>query len=289
VITVQDPFESGLVGLILSVVTGLRLHVQIHTDLFSPHFVFHSLLNFVRVVISIPVILGASSVRVVSSRIANRWPSKILINQDRLAILPIFVPGFSQKIDFKASGENLSHGAIISVARLEPEKDWETAISVFAKVVKVFPEQKFFIYGSGGCGKLINSLVQSLGLSDKVVLKGWLGSQEEIYRDASILLVTSKYEGFGMVYIEAALNYVPIVSTEVGIAGIELVNERDMLTAPVADIDGLASNIIRLLKDRDLYKKIAAQAHTSVLEKFNTDEEVYLNNIVKSWSLALKN
>lgn len=288
IITVQDPFESGLVGLVLSVVSGLKLHVQIHTDLFSPYFIFHSILNFIRVIISIPVILMASSVRVVSRRIADRMPGKILFNKDALTILPIFVPAPSEK---NTTVQNLmvgSKSAIISVARLESEKDWETSIKAFSKVVKEFPDVRLFIYGSGSCEQFIRSYSNSLGLSEKVVLKGWQSDQRSMYEDAAILLVSSKYEGFGMVYIEAALNNVPVVSTEVGIAGLELVNGIDMLTSPVADAEGLAQNMIKLLKDGNLAKKIAAQAHESVLNRFITDEGVYLNNIVESWSLTLK-
>src|SRR3989344_3772439 len=68
-ITSQDPFESGIVALVIAKIWGLQLQLQLHTDVFSTYFAKLSILNHIRVMIARRVLRHADSIRVVSNRI----------------------------------------------------------------------------------------------------------------------------------------------------------------------------------------------------------------------------
>ena len=70
VVTVQDPFETGLIGWVIARTSGSAFHVQVHTDFRSPAF-RRSLLNRLRVALARFIIGRADRIRVVSERIKD--------------------------------------------------------------------------------------------------------------------------------------------------------------------------------------------------------------------------
>src|SRR5690606_10213044 len=89
VITVQDPFETGFVGIILSVLLRAPLHVQIHTDFLSPYFGSVSLFNRVRAAIAGIALNRAKRIRVVSERIKRSLEEKYQLKAP-VTVLPIY-------------------------------------------------------------------------------------------------------------------------------------------------------------------------------------------------------
>ena len=76
-VTVQDPFETGFVGWLLSMRRSVALELQIHTDIGSPFFKKESLKNILRTSIARFLLVRAKGVRVVSARVAGST-SKVL-------------------------------------------------------------------------------------------------------------------------------------------------------------------------------------------------------------------
>ena len=90
IISVQDPFETGLVGLFLKKRFGFKLQVQVHTDFLSQYFFWHSTFNFFRSFIAWRILPKADQIRVVSHRIERSLaahPSRI--SRKKIAVLPI--------------------------------------------------------------------------------------------------------------------------------------------------------------------------------------------------------
>ena len=91
IVTCQDPFESGLVGWLLKMRYKLPLQLQVHTDIFSPHFRRESLLNGLRVLIAKFLLPRADGIRVVSERIKASLSTFDFRLSTKITVLPIFV------------------------------------------------------------------------------------------------------------------------------------------------------------------------------------------------------
>lgn len=110
-----------------------------------------------------------------------------------------------------AQVSNGDNKVVMAVGRLEPEKNFRSLLDVWQFVEKKYPEWTLCIWGDGS---QLESLVQhanTLGVNN-VCFKGYSKDVIEHYAEASILAVTSRHEGFGMMIVEAMAAGLPIVS-----------------------------------------------------------------------------
>lgn len=217
VVTVQDPFELGFVGWLVARHFRAPLHVQVHTDLRSPGFLRHSYVNRFRAVLAGFVLKRAARIRVVSPSI------KATISRGTLdipvSVLPVFVD--VQKQRSAAVPAELAvkfqkfRTKLLVVARLEPEKNVELAIDAFARAA---PDTAcLIIVGEGSERKRLEEHARALNIHDRVLFEGARPSAP-YYHLADLILVPSKYEGYGLVTVEALAAGKPVLSTDVGIA-----------------------------------------------------------------------
>jgi len=218
VVSVQDPFETGIVGTWLSRFHRARLQVQIHTDFLSPYFKTLSPLNRFRAGLSRRILHRANSIRAVSKRVAN---SLVDMNLSApIHVLPIHTD--LEQLWAEAGGINLKteypqfSKHILVTARLEKEKGIPLALETFAALN--FADAGLFIAGEGSERLMLQEKAKNLGIEKKVVWMGWQEKKTALYASADVLLVTSHYEGYGLSMAEAAALGCPIVATDVGIA-----------------------------------------------------------------------
>jgi glycosyltransferase involved in cell wall biosynthesis len=217
-ITVQDPFECGLVGLLLARHFNVPLHVQVHTDFLTPSYLRLSPLNHMRVIIARIVLRYANRVRAVSDRIKTSILHNYL-TKGVVTILPIFVD--IEK--FRAAPVDSMLAArferftkkVLVVSRLEPEKNSMLALASFAALDK--KETCLVVVGDGSQRQSLENKVRELNLADNVFFEGEKAAIQ-YYPIADLVLVPSTYEGYGMVIIEALARGVPVLSGDVGIA-----------------------------------------------------------------------
>lgn len=236
-ITCQDPFETGLVGFWLKKIKkSAELILQIHTDLFSPNFASHTLLNKIRLHVSRFTLPHADFVRVVSNKIADSLVQKG-IDKNKIIIKPIDV-----NVDYIKNG-NVSFNLherfpkfrkiILMVSRLESEKNIDLAVRAMKTVISKIQDAGLIIVGSGTEQSKLEKLAYNLNISPSVAFVGWQNDLISYYRGCDAFLVTSLYEGYGMTLKEAESAGCRIVSTYVGIArevGATIVdwNEKDI-------------------------------------------------------------
>ena len=108
---------------------------------------------------------------------------------------------------------------VLSVSRLEAEKDLGTAIKAFEIIAKKYADVVFIIVGDGSLRQSLEVLAKSLGVEEKVRFVGWKERTEEYYKDADIYISTSLYEGYGMSMVEAGSFGIPLVISDTGVAG----------------------------------------------------------------------
>jgi glycosyltransferase involved in cell wall biosynthesis len=218
VISVQDPFEAGLLGLFIARRLRAPLHVQVHTDFLSPHYAQLSMVNRLRVALAGFVLHRASRVRVVSDRVKSEIIARYGL-KTHISVLPIFV----DVEHFRSARFNLDVAArfkdfktkVLVVSRLEPEKNVALAIESFAKVAPA--GTCLVIIGEGSERQKLESLAAEKNVADTVFFEGSV-APIDYYPIVDLVLVTSHYEGYGLVIIEALAAGKPVLSTDVGVA-----------------------------------------------------------------------
>lgn len=168
------------------------------------------------------------------------------INKNKIIIKPIEInTGIfkNTKLSFNLKDKYKQFKKIILiVSRLESEKNIDGAISAFAIAKNELSDVGLVIVGSGGEMNKLKKLAYNLGIIDSVIFEGWQTDLLPYYKGADVLLVTSWYEGYGVVFKEAEATNCRVISTDVGIA-------REVgAVITTWDENDIANNIIKLLK-----------------------------------------
>ncbi|WKZ85940.1 glycosyltransferase family 4 protein [Ralstonia pickettii] len=141
---------------------------------------------------------------------------------------------------------------VLAVGRLVHAKGFDVLLNAWAIVAQHAPEWKLMIAGEGEERRALETLRDQLGLRDSVTLPGVASDITQAYAQASIFCLSSRYEGFGLVLIEAMAFGLPIVSTACETGPRELLEDgRDAVMVAVDDHAALADALLRLILDRD--------------------------------------
>lgn len=133
------------------------------------------------------------------------------INQKKLFVIgnPIIEKSNSSKIPFSKK----KHDSIrlISVGRLSEQKNYDLSVLIIKMLRDKGVDARLDIYGEGNKQNQIASLISSYQLSDFIKLKGYAQNINEVYSRYDIFLLTSLWEGFGNVIVEALSYGLPCV------------------------------------------------------------------------------
>ena len=177
-----------------------------------------------------------------------------------------------------------------SIGLISKQKRFDVLIEAFNIVLKDNPNCKLEIVGKKtsddyAC-KIIN-LPDKLGIKDKVYFTDVL-PYKEVYNHLftwSIFVLASEFEGFGLVLIEAMASGTPVIASNVD-AIPEIIDDNiNGLLFKTKNPADLAKKILRLLKDKELEKKLIYNAQKKVRDKFLIDKMVekldnlYCNNL----------
>lgn len=102
---------------------------------------------------------------------------------------------------------------VLAVGRLEPEKDFETLLRAFAQLRERRPA-RILILGEGSHRAALEQLARELGIQADVRLPGFCPNPYPYMRAASVLALSSRWEGLGIVLVEALALGTPVVSTD---------------------------------------------------------------------------
>ncbi len=176
------------------------------------------MLNKVRVWIAGFVLRRASGVRVVSERIEQRI-EKVYRPRSSISVLPIFADVGrlrNMQIDPSLAARFARFSTkMLVVSRLESEKNVRFAIESFAQTVR--PDSCLIIVGDGNERSALEHLVKTQGIADRVFFESEKDAAP-YYGITDLVLCTSRYEGYGLVIVEALAAGKPVLSTDVGVA-----------------------------------------------------------------------
>jgi len=145
---------------------------------------------------------------------------------------------------------NLSSKRVISIGRYAYEKGNDLLLKAWAKVEKSSKDWTLDIYGMGNQTPY-RDLMRELKIDEtRCHLHGSLADVKDAYQNSSIFTLPSRFEGFGLVIIEAMAYGVPVVAfdCENGPRNIILNNQDGILVKPF-DVDEYAESLLRLMHD----------------------------------------
>lgn len=157
----------------------------------------------------------------------------------------------------------------IAVGRLDYQKSFDRLILVWEKVHQQMPDWRLDIFGQGEWKEMLQNMIDERGLNGTVKLNGPSKNIGQEYSDSSILVMSSHYEGFPMVMVEAMACGLPAVSFDFKCGPRDIIKEGENgLVVKDGDIDGLAKAMMTLMRDDELRRKMGENAKR-VVETFS--------------------
>lgn len=213
------------------------------------------------------IVQTKSSLEYFSSKIKEK--SQIISNPNRL------LSTYERKIELKPK-------IIVSVGRLEKQKDHETLIKAMLKVISEYPNVILKIYGEGSLREKLQELINEFGLEQNIYLEGLSKNIEKCLEQADLFVFPSLYEGFPNALLEAMATGLPCIASNVS-------GNNDIIEANIngklfdaRDTNMLSTLIIELLGDNKLRKKFSIASKKKVL-LYNPD------NIFSQWEKLFMN
>ena len=212
----------------------------------------------------------ADRTTVVSSSALNSFPLRL---RRSMTIVPNPVI-----IDAECFSAAAREPLVLSVGRLDGEKDPAVLIDAFASVAPRYSEWKLEIAGDGPLRAAMGRRIEVLGLKDRVTLLGAVRNVGALYRRASIYATASHYESFGLATAEAMAHGNAVI----GFAGCPGINQlidherNGLLLAETGDrTERLSAALACLMESRDRRESFGLAARKSV-EHFGLEPTVDL-------------
>ena len=164
---------------------------------------------------------------------------------------------------------------LLCVGRLIPIKGHIVLLRAFAEAKRDLPDLQLDIAGRGPLEPALKAVAGELGISDSVHFLGHVNPIQSAIESASVVVVPSMGEGFGMVALEAMERARPVIAAAIGGLG-ELVRDGETgVLVPAGEAEPLRAAIVRVAGDLELARRMGEagrqRALTRFLQQFCTD------------------
>ncbi len=162
---------------------------------------------------------------------------------------------------------------IATMGRYTPEKGYDFLIDTFAQMCDKIPDYTLVIYGDGILREQLEAHVNTLHLSERIILHHASDDALRIMAEASVFVLSSVTEGMPNALLEAMACGVPCVSTDCPTGGpAKLIKSgTNGILVPVNDIEAFEKAILSILNDKAFADKLAANAR-SIRNDYSIDK-----------------
>ncbi|SEG34303.1 Glycosyltransferase involved in cell wall bisynthesis [Thermomonospora echinospora] len=150
---------------------------------------------------------------------------------------------------------------VVAAGRLTRQKGFDLLIEAFGQVAAQYPDWTLRIYGGGPWEGRLRGQIRRRRLGDHVLLMGTVKGFDRELAQASIYALSSRFEGFAMVMLEALNCGLPVVGFDCPTGPREVIRDGENgLLVPPEDPDALAAALCRLIGDRRLRRRLGTAA-----------------------------
>lgn len=162
-------------------------------------------------------------------------------------------PAFIRPVDLANKPKNADF-TFCSVAHLNYNKGFDILLPAFAEALKTHPDLKLKIGGTGLIASQLHNLAAELGLENSVEFLGGLQNDQvlDLMFRSDAFVLASRNETFGVVFIEALSQGLPVAATRCG-GPQTIINENNGILVPVGDVQALAGALVSLYENRGRY------------------------------------
>ena len=185
----------------------------------------------------------------------------------------IFVPNLYTYDPYETKSSNLSNHNIVMVGRLNDFiKGVKYAIKAMEIIVKEVPDAMLYLISSDSRVQHLKNLTRDLNLTQSIIFKGGTFNLTQVFHNCSVHMYASLSEAFPMALIEGKAHGMPVVGFDVPYSN---PYQQGFIGVDLFDVEGMARETIKLLKDYEYRKRKGEEAKKS-LDVFMINETVDL-------------
>jgi glycosyltransferase involved in cell wall biosynthesis len=155
---------------------------------------------------------------------------------------------------------DLAEKTVLAAGRFAYQKGFDLLLPAWAQIAADHPDWRLRLCGSGNLKKPLRAQIKELGLTDSVSFEG-PADMAEAMAEASIFALSSRFEGFPLILLEAMSKGMAVVSFDCPTGPGEIIDDhRNGLLVPELDVDGFAAALRELIDDEDLRRSCGAAA-----------------------------
>ncbi|MFT4202933.1 MAG: glycosyltransferase family 4 protein [Chitinophagaceae bacterium] len=176
------------------------------------------------------------------------------IPHKRIAVIPnqlSFLP--DESCDYAAK-------QILTIGKYNPQKGYDLLLDYVLPVMPQYPDWKLVLVGQGEWKELLQKRIDVARLSRQIVLYPPTRDIQSHYLASSIYLMTSRYEGFPMVLLEARACGLPVLSVDCPSGPAEILHEDDGILVSMDDAEAFRGALQRLMEDEELRQSLGQNA-----------------------------
>jgi len=201
--------------------------------------------------------------------------------RDRIEVIynPIEMLADPSADGFEGIWEGTQAKRVLTVGRLVEQKNLPLLLEAFSRVIEKM-DARLVILGEGPLRGTLERKVAALGLERAVKLSGFMTNPASAYNSADLFVLSSDFEGFGNVIVEALACGVPVVSTDCPSGPREILSDGEFgALVPCGDPDALADAMLAALAREHDTERLKARASDFTPERAAT---AYLEAILPS-------
>ncbi|MEZ4653276.1 MAG: glycosyltransferase [Candidatus Eisenbacteria bacterium] len=197
--------------------------------------------------------------------VEHRWtrPRKIVCIPNRLPRMPN-----------GAAGRIVERRELVvgSVANFREQKDHATLLRAFARCLQHRSDIRLLLVGDGTTRPAALALARELGIEARVDFRGYMGVPDAAYREMDVFVLSSHYEGQGIVVLEAMAHGLPVVATDLPAIRETMEGCEMEMLVPSRDPDAMSSAILKLLESPSLRADMAQMARRAAARLGSTED-----------------
>jgi glycosyltransferase involved in cell wall biosynthesis len=187
--------------------------------------------------------------------------AELVQRRPRVAVVPNAVRAL------EGGQASLSGTTILAAGRLTRQKGFDLLIEAFARVAGPYPDWRLRICGGGPLRAELEQLAADCGVRDNVSLPGDMRNLAEEMASASLFVLSSRFEGFPLILIEAMSKGLPAISFDCPTGPRDVIRDRrNGILVPPCDVDALAAAMVELMADAGLRQRLGGEAARTARE-----------------------